>query len=66
MLEDNPVMDLNIPSRDATEISTSLMDRYLAKLCISILILTINFHLASILRFCSDTLQNKKDFQTTN
>ena len=26
MLEDNPAMDLSIPSWDATEISTSLMD----------------------------------------
>ena len=34
MLEDNPAMDLSIPSWDATEISTSLMD-LLAGLCIS-------------------------------
>ena len=32
MLEDNPAMDLSIPSRDATEISTSLMDLF-ARLC---------------------------------
>ena len=32
MLEDNPAMDLSIPSRDASEISTTLMD-LLAGLC---------------------------------